>query len=419
MIDLKLLRENPDLVRASQRARGASVELVDAAIAADQQRRNTIVEFERVRAEQNALSKSIGGAKGDEKNSLLAQAKELAAAVKEADAKRAEAEAHADQVLGELANIADTRAPIGGEEDFVVLEEIGKPPTFAFTPKDHVELGKILGAIDTERGAKVSGSRFYYLTGNGALLEFALINLAMAKAVAAGFIPVVPPVLVKPHAMEGTGFLGQAAENVFHLEQDDFYLVGTSEVPLAAYHMDEILDSEKFPLRYAGFSSCFRREAGTYGKDTRGIIRVHQFDKVEMFSFCAPEDAAAEHERLLAWEKEFLDALEIPYRVIDVATGDLGSSAVRKFDCEAWIPTQNAYREVTSTSNCTEFQSRRLNIRYKDSAGTRPVATLNGTLCAIPRIIVAILENHQQADGSVNIPKALIPFLGKSRFEPV
>ena len=419
MIDLKLLRDNPDLVRASQRARGASVELVDAAMAADQQRRNAIVEFERVRAEQNTLSKSIGGAKGDEKNTLLAQAKELAAAVKEADAKRAEAEAHADQVLGELANIADTRAPIGGEEDFVVLEEIGKPPTFAFTPKDHVELGKILGAIDTERGAKVSGSRFYYLTGNGALLEFALINLAMAKAVAAGFIPVVPPVLVKPHAMEGTGFLGQAAENVFHLEQDDFYLVGTSEVPLAAYHMDEILDSEKFPLRYAGFSSCFRREAGTYGKDTRGIIRVHQFDKVEMFSFCAPEDAAAEHERLLAWEKEFLDALEIPYRVIDVATGDLGSSAVRKFDCEAWIPTQNAYREVTSTSNCTEFQSRRLNIRYKDSAGTRPVATLNGTLCAIPRIIVAILENHQQADGSVNIPKALIPFLGKSRFEPV
>ena len=419
MIDLKVLREHPDLVRQSQRARGASVELVDAAITADQQRRNTIVEFERVRAEQNALSKSIGGAKGDEKNALLAKAKDLAAAVKDADARRAEAEAHADKVLGELANIADTRAPIGGEEDFVVLEEIGEPPSFAFTPKDHVELGKILGAIDTERGAKVSGSRFYYLTGNGALLEFALINLAMAKAVAAGFIPVVPPVLVKPHAMEGTGFLGQAAENVFHLEEDDFYLVGTSEVPLAAYHMDEILDSEKFPLRYAGFSSCFRREAGTYGKDTRGIIRVHQFDKVEMFSFCAPEDAAAEHERLLAWEKDFLNALEIPYRVIDVATGDLGSSAVRKFDCEAWIPTQNAYREVTSTSNCTEFQSRRLNIRYKDSSGTRPVATLNGTLCAIPRIIVAILENHQQADGSVNIPKALIPFLGKSRFEPV
>lgn len=419
MIDLRLLRDNPDVIRASQRARGASVELVDQAVIADQKRRSAIVEFERVRAEQNALSKSIGGAKGDEKNELLAKAKDLAAAVKEADMLRAQAEADADKILAELANIADTRAPIGGEADFVVLEEIGTPPTFEFTPKDHVELGKILGAIDTERGAKVSGSRFYYLTGNGALLEFALINLAMAKAVAAGFIPVVPPVLVKPHAMEGTGFLGQAAENVFHLEQDDFYLVGTSEVPLAAYHMDEILDGDKFPLRYAGFSSCFRREAGTYGKDTRGIIRVHQFDKVEMFSFCAPEDAAIEHERLLAWEKDFLNDLEIPYRVIDVATGDLGSSAVRKFDCEAWIPTQNAYREVTSTSNCTEFQSRRLNIRFKDASGTRPVATLNGTLCAIPRIIVAILENHQQADGSVIIPKALVPFLGKSRFEPV
>jgi seryl-tRNA synthetase len=419
MIDLKLLRDSPEVVRQSQRARGANVEVVDAAIAADQKRRSAIVDFERVRAEQNALSKSIGSAKGDEKNELLGKAKELAAAVKEADSLRAQAELEADKILTELANIADTRAPIGGEEDFVVLEEIGKPTTFSFEPRDHVELGKILGAIDTERGAKVSGSRFYYLTGNGALLEFALINLAMAKAVAAGFIPVVPPVLVKPHAMEGTGFLGQAAENVFHLEEDDFYLVGTSEVPLAAYHMDEILDSANFPLRYAGFSSCFRREAGTYGKDTRGIIRVHQFDKVEMFSFCAPEDAAAEHERLLGWEKEFLDALEIPYRVIDVATGDLGSSAVRKFDCEAWIPTQNAYREVTSTSNCTEFQSRRLNIRYKDENGTRPVATLNGTLCAIPRIIVAILENHQQADGSVNIPQALVPFLGKSRFEPV
>ena len=419
MIDLKILRDNPEAIRQSQRARGANVEVVDAAIAADQKRRSAIVDFERVRAEQNALSKSIGSAKGEDKNQLLGKAKELAAAVKEAEALRVQAELEADKILGELANIADSRAPIGGEEDFVVLEEIGKPTSFSFEPRDHVELGKILGALDTERGAKVSGSRFYYLTGNGALLEFALINLAMAKAVAAGFIPVVPPVLVKPHAMEGTGFLGQAAENVFHLEEDDFYLVGTSEVPLAAYHMDEILDSANFPLRYAGFSSCFRREAGTYGKDTRGIIRVHQFDKVEMFSFCAPEDAAAEHERLLGWEKEFLNALEIPYRVIDVATGDLGSSAVRKFDCEAWIPTQNAYREVTSTSNCTEFQSRRLNIRYKDENGTRPVATLNGTLCAIPRIIVAILENHQQADGSVNIPKALVPFLGKSRFEPV
>ena len=279
--------------------------------------------------------------------------------------------------------------------------------------------GKALGAIDVERGAKVSGSRFYYLTGVGALLEFALVNYAIASAAKNGFIPVIPPVLVKPAAMEGTGFLGQAAENVFHLEKDDFYLVGTSEVPLAAYHMDEIIDAKKLPLRYSGYSSCFRREAGTYGKDTRGIIRVHQFDKVEMFSFCKPEDAQKEHLRLLEWEKDFLKAMEVPFRVIDVASGDLGSSAARKFDCEAWIPTQNAYREVTSTSNCTEFQARRLNIRMKDEEGTKPIATLNGTLVAIPRMIVAILENHQQKDGTVKVPQALQSFLGTDTFRPV
>ena len=422
MIDLKALRENPEAFKNSQKVRGEDPAIVDQLLAADDARREAISEFESLRAEQNTLSKAVGAAKADEKNSLLENAKQLATAVKSADAKRAEAEESANKLALLIANLIDPAAPIGGEAEFKVIEKVGTPRDFkaeGFEPKDHVEIGKIIKAIDTERGAKVAGARSYYLTGVGALLELALVNYAISLAVKAGFIPMIPPVLVKPAAMEGTGFLGQAAENVYHLKEDELYLVGTSEVPLAAYHMDEILDSEKFPLRYAGFSSCFRREAGTYGKDTRGIIRVHQFDKVEMFSFCAPEDAAAEHERLLAWEKEFLDALEIPYRVIDVATGDLGSSAVRKFDCEAWIPTQNAYREVTSTSNCTEFQSRRLNIRYKDSAGTRPVATLNGTLCAIPRIIVAIIENHQQADGSVNIPKALIPFLGKSRFEPV
>jgi seryl-tRNA synthetase len=345
----------------------------------------------------------------------LESAKELATAVKRADAARAEAESALRETALGLSNLVESGVPVGSEKDFVVLEHIGTPRDFAaegFVPLDHVELGKVLGAIDTERGAKVSGARFYYLTGNGALLEFALVNLAMAQAVEHGFIPVIPPVLVKPAAMEGTGFLGQAAENVFRLEEDDFYLVGTSEVPLAAFHMDEILDGDKLPLRYAGFSSCFRREAGSYGRDTRGIIRVHQFDKVEMFSFCPPEDAQTEHRRILNWEKDFLNAIEVPYRVIDVASGDLGSSAVRKFDCEAWIPTQNAYREVTSTSNCTEFQARRLNIRMRDSEGTRPLATLNGTLCAIPRIIVAILENHQQPDGSVNIPMALRPYLG-------
>ena len=419
MIDVKLLRENPDLVRASQKARGESTSLVDEVLAADEVRRSAIVEFEALRAEQNTLSKSVGAAKGDEKSALLERAKTLSAQVKEAESKKSATEEAFKKLALGISNIVDERAPIGGEADFKVIEEIGKPRNFDFEAKDHVELGKILGAIDVERGAKVSGARFYYLTGVGALLELALVNYAIQMATKAGFIPVIPPVLVKPEAMEGTGFLGQAAENVFHLQADDFYLVGTSEVPLAAYHMDEILDASKLPLRYSGYSPCFRREAGSYGKDTRGIIRVHQFEKVEMFSFCKPEDAAAEHLRLLNWEKDFLNAMEIPYRVIDVATGDLGSSANRKFDCEAWIPTQGAYREVTSTSNCSDFQARRLNIRTKGESGTSPVATLNGTLVAVPRMIVAILENHQQSDGSVLVPKALQPYLGTDRFTPV
>jgi len=420
MIDIKFLRENPDVVRASQKGRGEDVSLVDQVIAVDEKRRVAINEFELLRAEQNTLSKSVGAAKGDEKTKLLESAKDLANKVKSADAKRAELEAQTQTLALQLSNILDPNTPIGKEEDFVVLEHIGTPREFTdFEPKDHVELGKLLGAIDTERGAKVSGSRSYYLTGVGALLEFALVNYAISSAVKAGFTPVIPPVLVNPPAMEGTGFLGQAAENVYHLEKDGMYLVGTSEVPLAAYHMDEVLPAEKLPLRYAGYSTCFRREAGTYGKDTRGIIRVHQFDKVEMFSFCHPDQALEEHKSLLQWEKDFLNAMEIPYRVIDVASGDLGSSANRKFDIEAWIPTQKAYREVTSTSNCAEFQARRLNIRFKDSDGTKVVATLNGTLVAIPRMIVAILENHQNADGSVNVPQALQPFLGTKRFELV
>ena len=423
MIDLKVLRENPELVRASQRDRGEDAGLVDLVLVADERRRALIIEFEGLRAEQNALSKRVGSAAPAERPGLLESAKDLANAVKRADGERGDAEKALRQASLALSNIVEFGVPVGDEGNFVVLEHVGTPRDFAaegFIPLDHVELGKVLGAIDTERGAKVSGARFYYLTGNGALLEFALINLAMAQAAEHGFIPVIPPVLVKPQAMEGTGFLGQAAEDVFRLEADDFYLVGTAEVPLAAYHMDEILDRARLPLRYAGFSSCFRREAGSYGKDTRGIIRVHQFDKVEMFSFCPPEEAPAEHRRLLAWEKEFLKAIEVPYRVIDVAAGDLGSSAVRKFDCEAWIPSQNAYREVTSTSNCTEFQARRLNIRMRDSEGTKPLATLNGTLCAVPRTIVAILENHQQPDGSVNIPMALRSYLGgREKFLPV
>lgn len=419
MIDIKFLRDNPDVVRASQKGRGEDITIADKVLKSDDARRLALSDFETLRAEQNTLSKAVASAKGDEKNSLLENAKALAGRVKEADSKRAELEEATKNLAMQLSNILDPAAPIGKEEDFVVIEHVGTPRTFDFEAKDHVELGKLLGAIDTERGAKVAGSRSYYLTGSGAMLEFALVNYAIASALKAGFTPVIPPVLVNPSAMEGTGFLGQAAENVYHLEKDGLYLVGTSEVPLAAFHMDEILPVEKLPIRYAGYSSCFRREAGTYGKDTRGIIRVHQFDKVEMFSFCHPDQAQEEHKRLLQWEKDFLNAMEIPYRVIDVASGDLGSSANRKFDIEAWIPTQNAYREVTSTSNCTEFQARRLNIRYKDADGTKFVATLNGTLVAIPRMIVAILENHQNADGTVNIPVALQPFLGLTRFELV
>ena len=419
MIDIKLLRDNPDVVRASQKGRGEDVTIVDKVLKSDDARRLALNNFETLRAEQNTLSKAVASATGDEKNSLLENAKALAGRVKDADSKRAELEDATKKLVMQLSNVLDPAAPIGKEEDFVVIEHVGTPRTFDFEAKDHVELGKLLGAIDTERGAKVAGSRSYYLTGSGAMLEFALVNFAIASALKAGFTPVIPPVLVNPSAMEGSGFLGQAAENVYYLEKDELYLVGTSEVPLAAFHMDEILPVEKLPIRYAGYSSCFRREAGTYGKDTRGIIRVHQFDKVEMFSFCHPDQAQEEHKRLLQWEKDFLNAMEIPYRVIDVASGDLGSSANRKFDIEAWIPTQNAYREVTSTSNCTEFQARRLNIRYKDADGTKSVATLNGTLVAIPRMIVAILENHQNADGTVNIPVALQPFLGVTRFELV
>ena len=333
MIDLKVIRDNPEAARASQKVRGEDPTLIDQVIAADDARRTALTAFEALRAQQNLLSKSVAAAKGDEKGAILEEAKALAGQVKAAEATASELAEKSQAILLQIHNLIDPDAPVGGEADFTIIEHVGTPRDFTtdgFEPRDHVEIGKILKAIDTERGAKVSGSRFYYLTGMGALLEFALVNYAISSATKAGFTPVIPPVLVKPAAMEGTGFLGQAAENVFHLEEDDFYLVGTSEVPLAAYHMDEILDH--LPLRYAGYSSCFRREAGTYGKDTRGIIRVHQFDKVEMFTFCKPEDAKAEHLRLLQWEKDFMNAMEIPYRVIDVASGDLGASAIRKFD---------------------------------------------------------------------------------------
>ena len=416
MIDVRLLRENPDAVRASQTARGEDPSLVERFLSADESRRAAIVAFDTARAEQKSIGREIAKAAGEEKNALLARASDLAVRVKAAEAEQTRLDAEVLALHMQFSNIVEAGVPTGGEADFVVLEEVGTPPTFAFPVRDHLQLGDLLGAIDTERGAKVSGARFYFLTGIGALLEFALINFAIAQAVESGFIPVITPVLVKPEAMEGTGFLGAHSAEIYHLPEDDLYLVGTSEVPLAAFHKDEILSAESLPRRYAGYSSCFRREAGSYGKDTRGILRVHQFEKVEMFVYCDLADAHDEHLRLLGWEKQLLRALEIPFRVIDVASGDLGSSAVRKYDCEAWIPSQGTYREVTSTSNCTDFQSRRLNIRKRAEKGVEPVATLNGTLCALARMIIAVLENHQQEDGTVRVPAALRPYLGGREF---
>lgn len=412
MIDLRLVREDPDTVRASQRDRGEPEKAVDTLLRADEERRVTLQRFEALRAEQKQLSKQLLAAQGDEKARLVARTKELAAEVKAAEAAANRAEQALREAHLAVPNVVEPGVPAGGEDDYVVLREVGDRPEIG-EPRDHLELAEALGAIDVERGAKVSGSRFYYLTGVGALLQLGLLQLAIQQAVEFGFVPVIPPVLVKPESMEGTGFLGAHASEVYRLEADDLYLVGTSEVPLAAYHSGEIIDLPAGqPRRYAGWSSCFRREAGSYGKDVRGIVRVHQFDKVEMFSYCRPEDAAGEHLRLLAWEEEMIAKVEIPYRVIDVAGGDLGSSAARKYDCEAWVPSQARYREITSTSNCTTFQARRLGIRYRGENG-RPqfAATLNGTL-ATTRWIVPILENHQRPDGSVAVPKALQPFLG-------
>ena len=425
MINPDFVRNNPQIVKDSQVARGEKPSLVDEFLENDQLWRNLTVEVDNLRAEQKTLSKEIGNLKGKQKSApsaevdkelenLTKKGTELSDKISNLTSKQDEVKELADKSMSGISNLVQPEAPVGGEADFKVIETIGKPRDFAaegLKIKDHVEIGSELKLIDIERGAKVSGSRFYYLVGDGALLELALVNFAIDIAQEHGFSPVIPPALVKPAAMEGTGFLGQAAENVYRIEQDDLYLVGTSEVPLAAMHMDEILNNKELPIKYAGYSPCYRREAGSHGKDTRGIFRVHWFDKVEMFVFANSEDADSIHKQLLEVEKEVLTKLELPFRVIDVATGDLGSSAARKFDCEAWIPSSNEYRELTSTSNCTEFQARRLKIRTRAGDKTNYVSTLNGTLLAVTRTIVALLENHQQKDGSVYIPKALSPYL--------
>ncbi len=421
MIDIKLLRENPDVVRASQRARGEDPGLIDEILAGDERRRATIAEFEALRAEQKAMGRSVAKSRGEEKQALLARTKEVAARVKELDAAKDEAQVELDALLRRVGNVIVDGVPTGGEDDYVVLEEVGTPRDFAaegFEPKDHLELGEALGAIDMERGTKVGGSRFYFLTGPGARLELGLLQMGLQLAVERGFVPMITPTLVRRDVMAGAGFIDAHEEEVYQLPADDLFLTGTSEVALAGYHADEILDLSDGPRRYAGWSTCYRREAGSYGKDTRGIIRVHQFNKLEMFVYCDPEQAQAEHERLLGFEKEMLARIEVPYRVIDTAAGDLGGPAARKFDCEAWVPTQGRHRELTSTSNCTTYQARRLNTRFRDAEGrTQVAATLNGTL-ATTRWLVAILENHQQADGSVVVPEALRPFVGLDVIAP-
>ena len=412
MIDLNLLREDPAAIKASQRARGAAESLVDEAQSADAVYRKALTEFENLRAEQNAHSKLVAQAPKEEKQALVAAAQELSGRVKAADAAAGEAQAALDKLIWQIENVVAAGVPEGGEDDYVVLKEVGTKPNFDFEAKDHVALGESLDMIDIERGAKISGSRFYFLKGWGARLELALMNLALDQAVDAGFTALITPTLVRPEIMAGTGFLGAHADEIYYLPADDLYLTGTSEVALAGYHRDEIVDLSDGPLRYAGWSTCYRREAGSHGKDTRGILRVHQFNKLEMFAYIDPAEAEAEHARLLAWQEQMLQKCELPYRVIDTAAGDLGSSAARKFDAEAWVPSQQTYRELTSTSNCTTFQARRLNVRYRREDGkTANVATLNGTL-ATTRWLVAILENHQQADGSVRIPEALRPYLG-------
>lgn len=412
MIDPQLLRNDPETIKRSQRARGNDESTVDLAIAADEAKRAALSEFETLRAEQNQFGKQVKAASKEEKPALIARAQQLAAEVKAAEARSREAEAAFEAAASRIENIVVEGVPSGGEENFVTLREVGEVPTFDFEPRDHLELGEMLDAIDMQRGAKVSGARFYFLKGVGARLELALMSLALDRALAAGFVPLIPPTLVKPEIMQGTGFLGEHADEVYHLPAQDLFLTGTSEVALAGYHAEEIVDLERGPLRYAGWSTCYRSEAGSHGKDTRGILRVHQFNKLEMFVYTTPEEAEAEHDRLVAWQEDMLQALGLSYRVIDVAAGDLGSSAARKFDIEAWVPTQGTFRELTSTSNCTTYQSRRLSTRYRGENGkTSPVATLNGTL-ATTRWIVAILETHQQADGSVRVPEALRPYLG-------
>lgn len=411
MIDVRLLRDDPDAVIAALDRRGIGRQDVENLIQLDRVRRETLAEVEGLRAEQNARSRAIGQAAPRDRQRLIASAQELKEPLQIAEEELAQADRELAEVLAAVPNLPHPDAPLGGEDDAVEVRRVGEPPAFDFDPRDHVELLETAGALDLPRAAKVSGARFYYLRGQGALLEFALVRYALDIAMGHGHVPVIPPVLVREDAMFGTGFLPTDEQQIFATRDDPLFLVGTSEVPLAGLHMDEIVD--EVPARYAGFSTCFRREAGSYGKDTRGIFRVHQFDKVELFSFVEPAASDAEHQRILTIEEEVMTGLELHYRVVDIAVGDLGASAARKFDIEAWLPGQQAYRELTSCSNTTDYQARRLRARYRTDDGSPDlVHTLNGTALAVTRTIIALVETHQRGDGSVRVPEALVPYVG-------
>jgi seryl-tRNA synthetase len=413
VLDLKALRDDPEPFRLGLARRDeALAEDVDHLLELDERRRRLTTEVEDLRAEQNRVSKIVGTASGEERDRLIASVREVADRLKALEPELAGAEEELRALLARIPNVPHESVPVGAtDEDNDLVREVGEPRSFGFQPRDHVDLGEALGLLDLERAARVSGSRFVYLTGAAVLLELALVRLCLDRLVPKGFVPVVPPVLVREEAMYGTGFLPTDEAQLYVTREDDLYLVGTSEVALAGLHQGEILDPQTLPRRYVGFSTCFRREAGTHGKDTRGMFRVHQFDKVEMYSFTHPGESWDEHEFLLSCEEEIVQALGLPYRVVNVCTGELGASAAKKYDIEVWLPGQGRYRELTSCSNTTDYQARRLEARVRLHEGNRPVHTLNGTACAVGRTLIAIMENHQREDGSVTVPEALHPYL--------
>ena len=415
MLDIRRIREDTDAVAAALTRRGVDRSQVDEALRLDEQRRALITEGDELRAVQKQRSREIGSAGSpEERDALISEVQQVSSRLDALEPAQREAEERLAALLDELPNLPHPSAPEGeADADAVEVSRFGNPPAFDFDVRDHVEIGEALGIIDIPRAVKVSGARFTYLLGHAVLLEFALVRYALDRLAVEGFTPVIPPVLTRQEALHGTAFLPTGAEQIYHVERDDLYLVGTSEVPLAGLHMDEILDESDLPVRYGGFSTCFRREAGTYGKDTRGIFRVHQFDKVEMFSFCHPDHSETEHDRLRDLQIELLSGLGLHGRVVDIPVGDLGASAARKYDCEVWLPGQEAYRELTSASNCTDYQARRLRARYRTGDGDNVLLhTLNGTAVAVGRTIIAILETHQRADGTVAVPEALQGHLG-------